>query len=126
MKKAIHSSKAPAPIGPYSPAVAIGNQLYISGQIPIEPSSGRLISESIELSTLQVMKNIEDLLHAAGYSFEDVVKCTVFLRDFNNFQGMNNIYGSFFVATPPARETVEVSRLPMDAMIEISCIAIKS
>jgi len=126
LKKAIHSSKAPAPIGPYSPAVAIGNQLYISGQIPIEPSSGRLISESIELSTLQVMKNIEDLLHAAGYSFEDVVKCTVFLRDFNNFQGMNNIYGSFFVATPPARETVEVSRLPMDAMIEISCIAIKS
>ncbi|MBM3164060.1 MAG: RidA family protein [Bacteroidetes bacterium] len=126
MKKAIHSSKAPAPIGPYSPAVAIGNQLYISGQIPIEPSSGRLISESIELSTLQVMKNIEDLLHAAGYGLEDVVKCTVFLRDFNNFQGMNNIYGSFFVATPPARETVEVSRLPMDAMIEISCIAIKS
>lgn len=126
MKKAIHSSKAPAPIGPYSPAVAIGNQLYISGQIPIEPSSGRLISESIELSTLQVMKNIEDLLHAAGYDLEDVVKCTVFLRDFNNFQGMNNIYGSFFVATPPARETVEVSRLPMDAMIEISCIAIKS
>jgi len=126
LKKAIHSSKAPAPIGPYSPAVAIGNQLYISGQIPIEPSSGRLISESIELSTLQVMKNIEDLLHAAGYGLEDVVKCTVFLRDFNNFQGMNNIYGSFFVATPPARETVEVSRLPMDAMIEISCIAIKS
>jgi len=72
------------------------------------------------------MKNIEDLLHAAGYGLEDVVKCTVFLRDFNNFQGMNNIYGSFFVATPPARETVEVSRLPMDAMIEISCIAIKS
>ncbi|NBU92305.1 MAG: RidA family protein [Flavobacteriia bacterium] len=126
MKKALHNPKAPAPIGPYSPAILVGNQLFISGQIPVNPTSGELESSSIESATEQVMKNLEALLHAAHFAWSDVVKCSIFLKDFNDFQRMNAVYGSYFTENPPARETVQVSRLPMDAIIEISCIALKS
>ncbi|MEY4141410.1 MAG: hypothetical protein RL110_781 [Bacteroidota bacterium] len=126
MKKAIYNPKAPAPIGPYSPGILVGNQLFISGHIPLNPTTGELVTESIEQATEQVMQNISNLLEVAGFSYTDVVKCTIFLTDFNDFQRMNAVYGSYFAENPPARETVQVSRLPMDAMIEISCIALKA
>lgn len=125
MKKAVRNPDAPAPIGPYSPAVQVGNQLFVSGHIPLNPASGELITESIELATKQVLTNLSNLLEAAGFSMEEVVKCSIFLSDFNDFQRMNQVYAEFFKEVPPARETVQVSRLPMDAMIEISCIAVK-
>jgi 2-iminobutanoate/2-iminopropanoate deaminase len=126
MKKAIYNPKASAPIGPYSPGILVGNQLFISGHIPLNPTTGELVTESIEQATDQVMQNISNLLEVAGFSFADVVKCTIFLIDFNDFQRMNAVYGSYFAENPPARETVQVSRLPMDAMIEISCVALKA
>lgn len=126
MKKAIYNPNAPAPIGPYSPGILVGNQLFISGHIPLNPTTGKLVTESIEQATEQVMQNISNLLEVAGFSYTDVVKCTIFLTDFNDFQRMNAVYGSYFAENPPARETVQVSRLPMDAMIEISCIALKA
>lgn len=126
MKKAIKDSKAPAAIGPYSPAIQVGNQLFVSGQIPINPEQGNLVNDSIENATKQVMNNIKRLLEAADFTLNDVVKCSIFLNDFNDFKRMNEVYASFFNEVPPARETVQVSRLPMDAIIEISCIAIKS
>lgn len=126
MKKAIYNPKAPAPIGPYSPGILVGNQLFISGHIPLNPTTGELVTESIEQATEQVMQNISNLLEVAGFSYMDVVKSTIFLTDFNDFQRMNAVYGSYFAENPPARETVQVSRLPMDAMIEISCIALKA
>ncbi|MFM7388450.1 MAG: RidA family protein [Bacteroidota bacterium] len=125
MKKAVRNPNAPAPIGPYSPAIQTGNQLFVSGHIPLDPDSGKLITESIEQATAQVLTNISNLLAAAGFGLNDVVKCSIFLLDFNDFQRMNAVYASFFQDNPPARETVQVSRLPMDAMIEISCIAVK-
>jgi 2-iminobutanoate/2-iminopropanoate deaminase len=126
MKKAIKDSKAPAAIGPYSPAIQVGNQLFVSGQIPINPEQGNLVNDSIENATKQVMNNIKRLLEAADFTLNDVVKCSIFLNDFNDFKRMNEVYANFFTEVPPARETVQVSRLPMDAIIEISCIAIKS
>jgi len=117
---------SPAPIGPYSPAISVGNQLFVSGQIPLNAATGQLIDDNIENATVQVLKNITNLLTAAGFTIEDVVKCSIFLKDFNDFKRMNEVYASFFNEVPPARETVQVSRLPMDAIIEISCIAIKS
>jgi len=126
MKKAIKDSKAPAAIGPYSPAIQVGNQLFVSGQIPINPEQGNLVNDSIENATKQVMNNIKRLLEAADFTLNDVVKCSIFLNDFNDFKRMNEVYANFFTEVPPARETVQVSRLPLDAIIEISCIAIKS
>ena len=126
MKIAIQDPTAPAPIGPYSPAISVGNQLFVSGQIPLNAATGQLIDDNIENATVQVLKNITNLLTAAGFTIEDVVKCSIFLKDFNDFKRMNEVYASFFNEVPPARETVQVSRLPMDAIIEISCIAIKS
>jgi 2-iminobutanoate/2-iminopropanoate deaminase len=126
MKKAIQDPMSPAPIGPYSPAISVGNQLFVSGQIPLNAATGQLIDDNIENATVQVLKNITNLLTAAGFTIEDVVKCSIFLKDFNDFKRMNEVYANFFNEVPPARETVQVSRLPMDAIIEISCIAIKS
>ena len=125
MKKAVRNPNAPAPIGPYSPAIQAGNQLFVSGHIPLDPVSGKLITESIEQATAQVLTNISNWLNSAGFSLNEVVKCSIFLSDFNDFQRMNAVYATFFEDNPPARETVQVSRLPMDAMIEISCIAVK-
>lgn len=125
MKKIITTPNAPAPIGPYNQAVLSGNTLYISGQTPIDPSTGNLVSGSIEEETLQVMKNIEAILTAAGATFESVVKASVFVKDMHQFKAINGVYGSFFnAATAPARETIEVANLPMFVNVEISMIAV--
>ena len=125
MKKSIQISGAPAPIGPYSQAILIDNTIYVSGQIPLDPFTGNLVLDSIEASTHQVLKNITALLKEAGMTFEDIVKCSIFLKDMNDFAAMNAVYGSYFGTVPPARETVQVAKLPLDVNVEISCIAIK-
>ena len=124
-KTIIHSVKAPAPIGPYSQAVMAGNTLYVSGQIALDPESGNLVNSDIEAETHQVMKNMQAILEEAGMQLIDVVKCTIFVKDMNNFGRINEVYGSYFQSSPPARETVEVSRLPKDVNVEISCMAVK-
>jgi len=124
MKKAIQIQNAPAPVGPYSQAILAGGMLFISGQIPLNPSTGELEIGNIEEATHRVMKNIEALLEAAGLDIERVVKTSIFLKDLNDFQAVNTIYASYFPGIPPARETVQVSRLPLDVNIEISCIAL--
>jgi 2-iminobutanoate/2-iminopropanoate deaminase len=126
MKQSVNIPNAPAPIGPYSPAIIAGNQLFVSGQIPLEPLSGTFKNETIEEATAQVMENLKNIIIAAGFTMNDVVKCSIFLKDLNNFSAVNQIYASYFSEIPPARETVEISRLPMDAIVEISCIAIKA
>lgn len=124
-KKKFFIPGAPPPIGPYSPALLVNDTLYISGQVPINIESGNLITENIELATHQVLRNIKALLAEADMTLENVVKCTIFMTDLNEFQKMNAVYASYFEGDAPARETVEISRLPMDATIEISCIAVK-
>jgi 2-iminobutanoate/2-iminopropanoate deaminase len=124
-KNVILSPNAPAPIGPYSQAIQAGNLLFVSGQIAIQPSTGNLLTASIEEETHQVMKNIGEVLIAAQFNHSHIVKTTIFLKDMNNFPKVNAVYGSYFAAEPPARETVEVSRLPKDVNVEISCIAVK-
>lgn len=124
-KSAIYSANAPEPIGPYSQAIQHGNMLFISGQIAIQKPSGKIITDDIVQETTQVMKNISEILRAAGFDFSNVVKSTIFLKDFDDFAKVNEIYGQNFPTNPPARETVEVSRLPKDVNVEISCIAVK-
>jgi len=125
-KKALQIPNAPAPIGPYSQAILANGMLFISGQCPINPRTGLLEMETIESATHLVMSNIEKLLHAAEMDFTHIVKCSIFLKDLGDFQKVNAIYATYFDSVPPARETVEVARLPLDASIEISCIAMKS
>ena len=125
-KKALQIPNAPAPIGPYSQAILANGMLFISGQCPINPKTGLLEMESIESATHLVMSNIEKLLHAAEMDFTHIVKCSIFLKDLGDFQKVNAVYATYFDSLPPARETVEVVRLPLDSSIEISCIAIKS
>ena len=124
-KKIVYSVNAPEPIGPYSQAVMYGNMLFISGQIAIQKPSGNLITDNINAETEQVMLNLAAILKEAVMDFSNVVKSTIFLKDFNDFASVNAIYGKCFPQNPPARETVEVSRLPKDVNVEISCIAIK-
>ncbi|MEO5976694.1 MAG: RidA family protein [Chryseolinea sp.] len=124
-KSVVYSENAPEPIGPYSQAIQTGNMVFISGQIALQRSSGKMIVEDIEVETKQVMFNVEAVLKAAGLNFSDIVKTSIFLKDMNNFPKVNEIYGKYFNDQPPARETVEVSRLPKDANVEISCIAVK-
>ncbi len=123
-KTIITSTQAPAPIGPYSQAVKAGNTLYVSGQIPFDQITGEMINENITEETHQVMKNIEAVLSEAGMSFEQVVKCSIFIKDMNQFGAINEAYAMYFKSNPPARETVEVARLPKDVNVEISCIAV--
>jgi 2-iminobutanoate/2-iminopropanoate deaminase len=123
-KKIVYSANAPEPIGPYSQAVQAGNMLFISGQIAIQGSSGKMITTDIETETAQVMENLNEILKAAGMDFSHVVKSTIFLKDMNAFPKVNDVYGRYFLSHPPARETVEVSRLPKDVNVEISCIAV--
>lgn len=126
MKKTIFTEKAPAPIGPYNQAILIGNTLYTSGQIAINPSTGELVVSEIESETKQVMENLKALLEAAGMSFENVVKSTIFISDMNDFASINAIYGSYFdEKTAPARETVQVACLPKNVNVEISMIAVQ-
>jgi 2-iminobutanoate/2-iminopropanoate deaminase len=124
MKKVIQIPGAPAPIGPYSQAVLKSDTLYVSGQIPLDPATGNLVQDSIEEATHQVLKNIQSLLNEAGMTMENIVKCSIFLKDLNDFSKVNEIYGSYFRSSFPARETVQVARLPLDVDIEISCIAV--
>jgi 2-iminobutanoate/2-iminopropanoate deaminase len=124
-KTVVYSPNAPEPIGPYSQAVQSANMLFVSGQIAIEKASGNIISETIEKETQQVMDNLRYVLEAAGMSFSNIVKTSIFLKDMNNFPKVNEVYGKHFQENPPARETVEVSRLPKDVNVEISCIAVK-
>jgi len=124
-KRVIVSPAAPAAIGPYSQAIKVGKTLYLSGQIAIDPKTKQLIaSASIEDQTRQVLENLKAVLVADGLSMENVVSATVFLKDLNEFGKMNEVYGTFFKSEPPARATVEVARLPRDAKIEISVIAV--
>ena len=125
MKKALKIPGAPTPIGPYSQAILSKGTLYVSGQIPLNPETGTLVNGSLTESTHQVMKNIGSLLSEANLSFDDIVKCSIFLKDLDNFTEVNEIYATYFRSTPPARETVQVSKLPMDVEIEISCIAVQ-
>ncbi len=122
----INSAQAPAPIGPYSQAVLANGVLYVSGQIPLDPATGELVQGNIEAETHQVMKNLQAILQEAGLDFGQVVKCSIFVKDMNNFARINGVYGSYFTQNPPARETVEVSRLPKDVNVEISCLAVKA
>lgn len=126
MKKVISIPNAPRPLGPYSQAILIDSTLYVSGQIPLNPLTGELVLNSIQDSTKQVMENIKSLLKASNMSFDEVVKCSIFLSDMNTFAKVNQVYATYFEQIPPARETVEVSKLPMDVNIEISCIAVKN
>ena len=123
-KQVIMSQNAPAPIGPYSQAVEAGNTLYVSGQIALDPKTGELHMTDIESETKWVMNNLLAILEEAGGNFSNVVKCSIFVKDMNNFAKINGVYGSYFADNPPARETVEVARLPKDVNVEISCIAI--
>lgn len=125
MKEAIQIKGAPAPIGTYSQAIKKGNMLFVSGQIPLNPFTGQLENDNISSATKRVMENIGALLQVSGMEYDDIVKCSIFLKDLGNFSVVNEIYASYFTSIPPARETVEVSKLPLDVMIEISCIAIK-
>jgi 2-iminobutanoate/2-iminopropanoate deaminase len=124
-KSVVYSENAPEPIGPYSQAVRVGKMLFASGQVAIQKATGKLITGTIEEETAQVMMNLKAVLHAAGMDFRDVVKCTIFLKDMNDFPNVNEEYGKHFPEMPPARETVEVSRLPKDVNVEISCIAVR-
>jgi 2-iminobutanoate/2-iminopropanoate deaminase len=125
MKTIIETNNAPAPIGPYSQAVLSGNTLYTSGQIAVNPKTGELILVSIEAETKQVMDNMKAVLKEAGMNFENVVKTSIFISDMNNFNRINEVYNQSFSTKYPARETVEVARLPKDVNVEISMIAIK-
>jgi len=123
-KTVVYSASAPEPIGPYSQAIQAGNLLFLSGQIALQRETGNLLTRNITDETNQVMKNLEEILKGAGLNFSHVVKSTIFLKDLASFPLVNQAYGKYFPAGPPARETVEVSRLPKDANVEISCIAI--
>jgi len=125
MKKTISVPGAPKPIGPYSPAVLTNNMLFVSGQIPTDPNTGEFVPGGVDAQATQVMKNIDDLLKAAGMSFSDVVKATIFLADMNDFSVVNQIYSNFFTGDYPARECVQVAKLPKNALVEISVIASK-
>ena len=126
MKEPILTKNAPQPIGPYSHAIKYDNMLFISGQIPMNPETEKLVDSGIADETTQVMKNLEAVLIESGMSFKDVVKTTIFLKSMDDFALVNSEYAkSFEGSTPPARETVEVSKLPLNVNVEISCIAIK-
>jgi 2-iminobutanoate/2-iminopropanoate deaminase len=124
MKKIITTSGAPKPIGPYSQAVMVNNTLYVSGQVPVNPLSGKIESEDIAVQTKQVMENIGAILKEAGMSFSNVIKASIFIMDMGNFAKINEVYGSYFTVDFPARETVQVAKLPLNANVEISVIAV--
>ena len=124
-KKAIQIEDAPAPVGSYSQAILQGNLLFISGQIPLNPKTGQIEQANIQEATNRVMLNIKALIESAGMRMNQIVKCSIFLKDLGDFSTVNEIYSSYFNDVYPARETVEVSKLPLDVTIEISCIAVK-
>ena len=123
VSKVIYSSEAPDPVGPYSQAIQVGNFVFLSGQIPICQQTGKLVLDSIEEQTKQVMKNIGFVLKSAGLSFEHIIKATIFLTSLDNFDKVNSVYASYFSEAPPARSCVEVSKLPKNVDVEIEVIA---
>ena len=124
-KQVISTPHAPSAIGPYSQAIRAGNLLFVSGQIPIDPSTGNLIDDkSIQAQTRRVLQNLIAIVQAAGGSAQDIVKTTVFLRNMADFAEMNAVYSGFFTSSPPARSTVEAARLPRDVSVEIDCMAL--
>ncbi|MDL1873741.1 RidA family protein [Cytophagia bacterium CHB2] len=125
VREVVFSKGAPKPIGPYSQAVRVGNTLYCSGQIAIDPATGEQVRGNIEEETRMVLRNLKEVLKAAGMDSSHVVKATIFLANMDDYQLVNQIYAEFFSTSKPARETVQVARLPRDAGVEISCIAVK-
>lgn len=124
-KQIIKTADAPNPVGPYSQAVIAGNTLYVSGQIPLDPYSNKLIDSNMSLAAKQVLDNIAAILSEAGFNFNQVVKSTIFITDMSKFQEVNAVYSTYFTDSFPARETVEVSKLPLGAQVEISVIAVR-
>jgi len=126
MKETVSTTNAPGAIGPYSQAIKAGGMVFCSGQIPIDPATGEFVSDVVGEQTEQVLKNLSEVLKAAGTSLDGVVKTTVFLADMNDFAEMNEVYGRYFSDNKPARATVQAAKLPRDAKVEIECIAIAS
>lgn len=124
-REVISTKDAPAAIGPYSQAIRVGNALYLAGQIPIDPTTGQLVSGGITEQTRQVMENLKAILTAAGFSMSDVVQCRVYLSDLSDYVGMNEVYAGYFKESPPARAVVQVSGIPRDALLEVMATAIK-
>ena len=123
-KKVIQTEKAPKAIGPYSQAIQAGNFLFLSGQIPLDPASGELVKGDIREQVRSVLENLKGVLESQNLGMEDVVKVTIFMKDMGNFSQVNEVYGTYFPSSPPARSTVEVARLPRDVDIEIEAIAV--
>jgi 2-iminobutanoate/2-iminopropanoate deaminase len=123
MREAVATKDAPQAIGPYSQAIKAGGFVFVSGQVAFDPPTGKLLPGDVTAQTERVLKNVEAILTAAGTRLESVVRCTVFLKDMNDFAAMNEVYGRFWKSAPPSRTTVEVARLPKDALIEIDVIA---
>jgi 2-iminobutanoate/2-iminopropanoate deaminase len=123
-KEVIQTDKAPKPIGPYSQAIRAGNFIFLSGQLPIDPSTGEMVSGDIRQQTRQVLENVKGVLESQGLGMQDIVKVSIFLRDMGNFNQMNEVYATYFSSHPPARSTVEVGKFPKNADIEIEAIAI--
>lgn len=123
MKTIVATTKAPAAIGPYSQAVSLGNLLFTSGQIPLDPATGQIVAGDVEAQTRQALTNVKEVLEAAGSDLAKVIKTTVFIKDMNDFAQINKVYATFFAADPPARSCVEVARLPKDVLVEVEAIA---
>ncbi|QSQ08754.1 2-iminobutanoate/2-iminopropanoate deaminase [Koleobacter methoxysyntrophicus] len=123
-KQAISTKKAPAAVGPYSQAIKAGGFLFVSGQIPINPETGELVTGDIKVQTHQVLKNVKAILEEAGLTMDDVVKATVFISDMDQFAAVNEVYAKYFGDVPPARACVEVARIPKDVGVEVEVIAI--
>jgi 2-iminobutanoate/2-iminopropanoate deaminase len=124
MKEIVHTDRGPKPIGPYSQAVKANGFLYLAGQVALDPKTGELTGSDIRQQTERTLENVKGILEAAGSNLHHVVKTTVFLKDLNDFAAMNEVYGRFFTVAPPARSTVQASRLPKDALLEIEVIAV--
>lgn len=122
MKKIISTDNAPAAIGPYSQAVQLGDLLFVSGQIPLDPQTGEIVDGDIEVQTRQVMENLKAIIESAGMNLQNVLKCSCFLSSMDNFVKFNSVYDEYFKESLPARETVEVGRLPKDALVEVSAV----
>jgi len=123
LKKVIATDQAPKAIGPYSQAILVDGTLYLAGQIALDPSSGKLVEGGIEVQTRRVMQNLNAVLDAAGYQFDNVVQTQVFLSNLNHYKAMNSVYATYFEERPPARAVVEVARIPRDALVEIMMVA---
>lgn len=125
-KKAIHTESGPLQGAPYTPAVRVGPFIYISGQIPLDPATSRIVEGDFETQVRQCLRNLASVLKQEGLGLDSIVKTTVFLKDLNNFAALNTVYGPYFTGVKPARSTIEVARLPLDVMVEIEAIAVTS